>query len=87
MLWLTKILPWDFAKEFQLQENDHKMVIFLYFLCKIIPFNFARRFTDYSYFSTKTYAVGTQKNSLDETVLLSTQNICFIWFVRKYWQF
>ena len=28
----------------------------------------------FSYFSTKTYAVGTQKNRLDETVLLSTQN-------------
>ena len=25
---------------------------------------------------TKTYVVGTQKNSLNETVLLSTQNIC-----------
>ena len=29
-----------------------------------------------SYFSTKTYLVGTQKNRLDETVLLSIQNIC-----------
>ena len=28
------------------------------------------------YFSTKTYVVGTQKNRLDETVILSTQNIC-----------
>ena len=28
------------------------------------------------YFSTKTYVVGTQKNRLNETVLLSTQNIC-----------
>ena len=30
----------------------------------------------FSYFSTKTYVVGTQKNGLNETVLLSTQNIC-----------
>ena len=30
----------------------------------------------FSYFSTKTYVVGTQKNCLDEMVLLSTQNIC-----------
>ena len=29
-----------------------------------------------SYFSTKTYVVGAQKNRLSETVLLSTQNIC-----------
>ena len=32
----------------------------------------------FSYFSTKTYVVGTQKNRLNETVLLSTQNICSI---------
>ena len=30
----------------------------------------------FSYFSTRTYVVGTQKNHLDETVLLSTRNIC-----------
>ena len=30
-----------------------------------------------SYFLTKTYVVGTQKNSLNEMVLLSTPNICF----------
>ena len=29
----------------------------------------------FSYFSTKAYVVGTQKNRLNETVLLSTQNI------------
>ena len=28
-----------------------------------------------SYFSTKTYVVGTPKNRLNETVLLGTQNI------------
>ena len=30
----------------------------------------------FSYFSSKTYIVGTQKNRLIETVLLGTQNIC-----------
>ena len=30
----------------------------------------------FSCFSNKTYVVGTQKNRLNETVLLSTQNIC-----------
>ena len=30
----------------------------------------------FSYFSTKTYVVGTQNNRLNKTVLLSTQNIC-----------
>ena len=29
-----------------------------------------------SYFSTKTRLVGTQKNRLNETVLLSIQNMC-----------
>ena len=41
----------------------------------------------FSYFSTKTYVVGTQKNRLNETVLLSTQNICKKLWVRKYLQF
>ena len=31
--------------------------------------------------------MGTQKNRLNETVLLSTQNICFKLWVRKYLQF
>ena len=30
----------------------------------------------YFYFSTNTYVVGTQKNRLNEMVLLSTQNTC-----------
>ena len=33
-------------------------------------------YISYMYFSTKTYVVGTQKNRLNETVLLSTQNTC-----------
>ena len=40
----------------------------------------------FSYFSTKTYVVGTKKNRLNETVLFSTQNICLNWWVRKYLQ-
>ena len=36
------------------------------------------------YFSTKTYVVGIQKNRLNETVLLSTQNICLNRLVRKF---
>ena len=36
-----------------------------------------------TYFSTKTYVEGTQKNPLNETVLLSTQNICLDCWVRK----
>ena len=39
------------------------------------------------YFSTKTYVLGTQKNRLNETVLLSVHNICLNLWVRKYLQF
>ena len=35
------------------------------------------------YFATKTYVVGTQKNRLNETVILSTQNTCLIWWISK----
>ena len=38
-------------------------------------------------FSNQTYVVGTQKNCLDETVLVSTHNICWKLWVKKYWQF
>ena len=40
-----------------------------------------------SYFSTKTYVVGTQKNRLDEMVLFGNQNICYKLWVRTYLQF
>ena len=35
------------------------------------------------YFSTKTYVVGTLKNRLNETVLLSTLNLCLNQWIRK----
>ena len=35
------------------------------------------------YFSTKMYVLGTQKNHLNETVLLSTQNTCFKLLSKK----
>ena len=38
---------------------------------------------EFIYFSTKTYVVGTQKNRLNETVLLSSHNICLNWRIRK----
>ena len=37
----------------------------------------------FSYFLSETYVVGTQKNRLNETVLLSTQNTCLNRWVRK----
>ena len=38
-------------------------------------------------FSTKTYVVGTQKNRLNEMVLLSTQNIIFKLMGKKLFTF
>ena len=37
----------------------------------------------FSYPSVETFVLGIQKNRLNETVLLSTQNICFGWEIRK----
>ena len=42
-----------------------------------------RNWKSFSYFSTKTYVVGTQKNRLNETVLLRTQNTCLNRWIRK----
>ena len=41
----------------------------------------------FSYNSTKTYVVGTQKSHLNETILLSTLNICYNLWIRKYQHF
>ena len=37
----------------------------------------------FSLFLIQSYVVGTQKNCLNETVLLSTQNTCLNYWVRK----
>ena len=37
----------------------------------------------FSYFSSKTNVVGSQKKRLDEAILLSTSKMCFDWWVRK----
>ena len=41
----------------------------------------------FSYFAIKTYVMGTQKNHLNEMVLLSTQNKCSNWSIRNNSQF
>ena len=37
----------------------------------------------FSYFSTKTYVVGTHNKRLGEALLMSTHNICFHGEIRK----
>ena len=43
-------------------------------------------YKDKGYFSAKTYVVGTQKNHLNETVLLSNQNTCLNRWLWKWMQ-
>ena len=38
---------------------------------------------DFPYFSAKTYVVGTQKNRLDERVILSIQNTCLNSWIKN----
>ena len=45
------------------------------------PYKSARMENYFYYFST--YVMGTQKNGLDETVILSTQNLCWNWYIKK----
>ena len=49
--------------------NQNKPLVLLHVVSSLTK----HKFSD---FPTKTYVVGTQKNRLNETVLLSTQNIC-----------
>ena len=39
---------------------------------------------NFSYFSTKTYVMGAQKNQLNKTVVYSSQNICLNSWLRKF---
>ena len=52
------------------------MIACVHLLADFVDKLFQEGLENISYFSTKTYVVGTQKNRLNETVLLSTQNMC-----------
>ena len=54
----------------RLSADDH-----IYF--KINKF-FERKIVNISYPSVLTYVLGAQKNRLNDTILLSTHNICFV---------
>ena len=49
---------------------------------KLRAYMYQKKF--FSYFSTKIYYVGAQKNCPNEMVLMSIQNISKNWWVRKY---
>ena len=55
-------------------SSSFLLLLFFFFFFHFFFFFFSKNL--FSYFSTKTYVVGTQKNRLIKTVLLSTQNIC-----------
>ena len=51
-----------------LKEGDGCSILIVFLLSGVTDFFF--------YFSTKPYFVGTEKNRLNETVVLSTKKIC-----------
>ena len=53
-----------------------KLILFLFYILLTGPQIRVLTINYFSYVSTKTYVVGTHKNRLDETFLLSTQNSC-----------
>ena len=71
-------------------KNDDSPPVSFYILCCVAGITRNNKsirkecvIENYLYFSTKTCVVSTQKNRLNETVLLSTQNICLHLCVRK----
>ena len=81
-MYCNQVLPF-YLYRYEVAPNDESLI------CTVISYKFylsisaGRTYVKsinekicFSYFSTKTYVVGTQKNRLNETVLLNTQNIC-----------
>ena len=66
-------------KKLQLARKGLKMVLHIcdkyYFVINLFKYSGRVIKNQFSYLSTKTYVVGTQKNRLSETVPLRTQNI------------
>ena len=60
---------WPLELKIEIFLNDISLATGQY----IIQYAFSN---DFSFFSTEAYIVGTQKNRLNETVLLSTQKTC-----------
>ena len=85
MLWMLFWAPKTYAKNYGL-ENIHNFMLKISVNLKLCVVRSKKKII-FFYFSTKTYVVGTLKNCLNETVLLSTQNTCLNWWVRYYLQF
>ena len=61
---------------FSFTTDQQSCTLFELLVLKQAPRSESIKENYFSYLPTKTYVVGTQKNRLDETVLLSTQNAC-----------
>ena len=65
-----------YVKEIARSNDDKKLTLVLILVTTGIQIRL-RTGILYSYFSTNTYVVGTQKNRLNQTVLLNTHNRCY----------
>ena len=87
---LFKAFEWlssTFKAYFIFKDFSRKPSKFKYFLSLCQPckeFLFSVRSWMFSSPSFLTYVLGAEKNHLNETVLLSTKNICFDWEIRNY---
>ena len=63
---------------FKLTDKKQSQLYAKSFLAYICDHFFSIQFSLFSYPSVQTCVLGAQKNRLDETVLLSTHNICFV---------
>ena len=81
---LDKARPYCFFIDCSTQNKFRNIY---HYTCQDFSFKECVTEKKFSYLSTKIYVVVTQKDRLNETVLLSTQNICWKFCVRKYLQF
>ena len=62
---------------YHLTKRDNWFIILPYISSPRVNRTFMRKLVKNSYQTILTYFLGAQKNRLNETVLLSTHNVCF----------
>ena len=72
VIWTWTVDEWE---KLHLQCQGNRSTVFLTTWIRPLVSSAYQKNVCFFYFSTKTYVVDTQKNRLNETVLLSTQNM------------